>query len=139
MVATTFAADTPIAVLGADATGTPVGSGPRSECDDTPPLCAGRPATIVGTDGADELTGTPGVDVIVGLDVLLQGRLQPRIGRAPDQQVVHAHRHEQRDHQQHHAGRQEAEAESAQQINRFFNEMLAAVDPIRLPLLRPSW
>jgi len=30
-----------------------------------------------------------------------------------------------------------AEAESAQQINRFFNEMLAAVDPIRLPLGSP--
>jgi hypothetical protein len=30
-----------------------------------PPTCAGRPATIVGTAGADTLVGTPGADVIV--------------------------------------------------------------------------
>ncbi|GAB3865060.1 hypothetical protein GCM10028801_35070 [Nocardioides maradonensis] len=30
------------------------------------PTCAGRTATIVGTDGPDRLTGTPGRDVIVG-------------------------------------------------------------------------
>lgn len=32
-----------------------------------PPTCDGRPATIVGTPGPDELNGTPGSDVIVGL------------------------------------------------------------------------
>src|SRR5688572_27928976 len=30
-------------------------------------LCFGEPATIVGTDGDDDLTGTSGRDVIVGL------------------------------------------------------------------------
>lgn len=30
------------------------------------PTCAGRSATIVGTDGHDELHGTSGADVIVG-------------------------------------------------------------------------
>ena len=31
------------------------------------PTCGGEPATIVGTEGDDELRGTPGRDVIVGL------------------------------------------------------------------------
>jgi Ca2+-binding RTX toxin-like protein len=31
------------------------------------PTCSGKQATIVGTDGADQITGTPGADVIVGL------------------------------------------------------------------------
>jgi hypothetical protein len=31
------------------------------------PMCAGLPATIIGTAGADTLVGTPGPDVIVGL------------------------------------------------------------------------
>lgn len=34
---------------------------------DGAPTCAGQPATIVGTPGADELVGTSGSDVIVGL------------------------------------------------------------------------
>jgi Ca2+-binding RTX toxin-like protein len=33
----------------------------------SPLLCAGRPATVVGTDGDDVIDGTPGDDVIVGL------------------------------------------------------------------------
>jgi uncharacterized delta-60 repeat protein len=33
-----------------------------------PPTCAGRPATIIGTQAADTLTGTPQKDVIVGLE-----------------------------------------------------------------------
>jgi Ca2+-binding RTX toxin-like protein len=33
-----------------------------------PPICAGRPATIIGTQAADTLTGTPQNDVIVGLE-----------------------------------------------------------------------
>jgi hypothetical protein len=32
-----------------------------------PPICNGKPATIVGTDGSDDLDGTQGPDVIVGL------------------------------------------------------------------------
>jgi hypothetical protein len=33
-----------------------------------PPTCFGEPATLVGTDGDDELKGTDGADVIVGRD-----------------------------------------------------------------------
>jgi hypothetical protein len=32
-----------------------------------PPTCRGEQATVVGTDGADQIGGTPGADVIVGL------------------------------------------------------------------------
>jgi Ca2+-binding RTX toxin-like protein len=32
-----------------------------------PPTCNGKPATILGTDGSDDLGGTQGPDVIVGL------------------------------------------------------------------------
>jgi Ca2+-binding RTX toxin-like protein len=32
-----------------------------------PPTCNGKPATILGTDGPDDLEGTQGPDVIVGL------------------------------------------------------------------------
>jgi RTX calcium-binding nonapeptide repeat (4 copies) len=32
-----------------------------------PPTCNGKPATILGTDGSDDLSGTQGPDVIVGL------------------------------------------------------------------------
>ena len=41
-----------------------------------PPLCDGKPATIVGTEGDDDLRGTDGDDVIVGLggDDLIKGR-----------------------------------------------------------------
>ena len=41
-----------------------------------PPLCGGKPATIVGTEGDDDLRGTDGDDVIVGLggDDLIKGR-----------------------------------------------------------------
>ena len=41
-----------------------------------PPMCGGRPATIVGTPGADSLVGTSGRDVIVarGGDDILRGR-----------------------------------------------------------------
>ena len=44
--------------------------------DDTPVLCDGREATIVGTSGDDVLEGTDGDDVIVGLegDDFIRGR-----------------------------------------------------------------
>jgi Ca2+-binding RTX toxin-like protein len=41
-----------------------------------PPTCDGKPATIVGTDGRDDLKGTQGPDVIVGLggnDINIKG------------------------------------------------------------------
>jgi Ca2+-binding RTX toxin-like protein len=40
------------------------------------PTCNGKPATIVGTDGGDDLVGTQGPDVIVGLggnDINIKG------------------------------------------------------------------
>jgi uncharacterized delta-60 repeat protein len=45
--------------------GGPAGGGPATPA---PPVCAGAPATIVGTPGNDSLEGTNGVDVIVGLE-----------------------------------------------------------------------
>ncbi len=41
---------------------------PALAADDGPPSCNGQLATIVGTDGADELFGTDGPDVIAGLN-----------------------------------------------------------------------
>ena len=35
--------------------------------DETGPVCGGLPATLIGTDGDDQLIGTTGPDVIVGL------------------------------------------------------------------------
>ena len=39
---------------------------PSPGADATPPLCDGKPATIVGTSGDDVLNGTESDDVIVG-------------------------------------------------------------------------
>ena len=49
---------------------------PSPAADAAPPLCDGKPATIVGTVGDDVLRGTDGDDVIVGLggDDLIKGR-----------------------------------------------------------------
>ena len=49
---------------------------PSPASDAAPPLCDGKPATIVGTSGDDVLKGTGGDDVIVGLggDDLIKGR-----------------------------------------------------------------
>ena len=48
---------------------------PSPAADAAPPLCGGKPATIVGTTGDDVLKGTDGDDVIVGLagDDLIKG------------------------------------------------------------------
>ena len=40
---------------------------PHSGAEAAPPLCDGKPATVVGTSGNDVLKGTDGNDVIVGL------------------------------------------------------------------------
>ena len=49
---------------------------PSSAVDAAPPMCDGKPATIVGTMGDDVLRGTNGDDVIIGLggDDRLVGR-----------------------------------------------------------------
>ncbi|KAA1421741.1 hypothetical protein F0U44_05575 [Nocardioides humilatus] len=50
--------------------------------DTGPPMCGGLAATIVGTDGDDDITGTDGDDVIVGLrgaDTINGGRGADRI------------------------------------------------------------
>ncbi|MFH1104764.1 MAG: right-handed parallel beta-helix repeat-containing protein [Actinomycetota bacterium] len=66
----------------------PSGAGWDSGAFETP-VCAGRVATIVGTNAADELRGTPGSDVIVGLaggDVIRLGAGDDVAcgGRGPD-------------------------------------------------------
>jgi uncharacterized delta-60 repeat protein len=84
---------------------------PDPEPVDPPPapLCAGQPATIVGTPGSDTLRGTPSVDVIVarggadrvravrGSDVVCGGRGRDRLygGRGADLLLAGAGR---RDH-----------------------------------------
>ncbi len=40
---------------------------PTPPATPTPPTCKGKTATIVGTEGADQLTGTPAADVIAAL------------------------------------------------------------------------
>ncbi len=49
---------------------------PHPAADAATPVCDGKPATIVGTEGDDDLRGTNGDDVIVGLggDDLIKGR-----------------------------------------------------------------
>jgi uncharacterized delta-60 repeat protein len=64
--------DFAVARLEGDPAGGPGGGGP--------PTCAGKPATIIGTDAADTLTGTPQKDVIVGLG----GKDKIRAGGASD-------------------------------------------------------
>ena len=43
------------------------GDGPGDSCDQPPVECRGKPATIVGTDSKEKLTGTPKPDVIAAL------------------------------------------------------------------------
>ncbi len=45
------------------------------------PLCQGEPATIVGTESADDLHGTSGRDIIVGLGSLPTSLPEPRRAR----------------------------------------------------------
>src|SRR4051794_4373853 len=49
-----------------------------SEAAEELPTCFGVPATIVGTDGDDDLVGTDGADVIVGRDG--NDRITPGLG-----------------------------------------------------------
>jgi uncharacterized delta-60 repeat protein len=60
--------------------GDPSGSGGGGPGGGGPPTCAGKPATIIGTEAADTLTGTPQKDVIVGLG----GKDRIRAGGASD-------------------------------------------------------
>jgi len=55
-------------------------------------LCAGRPATIVGTDGDDEIRGTPGDDVIAagrGADRVWGGPGTDLVCAGPGHDIVH--------------------------------------------------
>jgi uncharacterized delta-60 repeat protein len=56
--------DFAVARLEGDPAGGPGAGGPGGG---GPPTCAGKPATIIGTQAADTLSGTPQKDVIVGL------------------------------------------------------------------------
>jgi uncharacterized delta-60 repeat protein len=69
--------DFAVARLEGDPGGGPGAGGPGGG---GPPTCAGKPATIIGTQAADTLTGTPQNDVIVGLG----GKDRIRAGGASD-------------------------------------------------------
>ncbi len=56
-----------------------------------PPMCAGRPVTIIGTDGDDTITGTAGPDVIMSLggnDTVNAGEGSDRICAGDGNDVV---------------------------------------------------
>src|SRR4030095_10153734 len=67
-----------VAAVGVTALGAQTGAQTQAPTPpgQAPPTCNGKPATIVGTDGGDDLKGTQGPDVIVGLggnDINIKG------------------------------------------------------------------
>ncbi|MEX2108530.1 MAG: calcium-binding protein [Solirubrobacterales bacterium] len=72
-----------------------LGAAPPQKDEDDPPRCRGRIATILGTDGADNLRGTPSRDVIfagLGDDKVHSGLGNDLVCGGPGADVLHGGR-----------------------------------------------